>query len=138
MVDHGLVKRYFLQLYNRALTRAMDEQEAAVQEKEQVQEQPGEALRRSTFGEAMSGGFGSGGKKKGGKKFGSGGKKFGSGGKNFGSGGKKFGSGGTKFGSGLKGKVGAEQFRVLEHGTGVEPYGGGHKHKHHHHKHSHR
>ena len=115
-VDHGLVKKYFLQLYNSALAKAMQEQE----EQEKVegegeqgeQGEQGDPLRRSTFGQAFSSTM------KG---------KFGG-----------AGQGGQH--SGYKSTVELEEAPrggVQPYAGGVQAFGGGHKHKHHHHKHSH-
>ena len=109
VVDHSLVKKYFLEMYNKALRRAIMEQEAAAGEAKQ----PLDPLRRSSFnqafGSAMKGKFG-----------------------------KEQYTGYNRVEvdeleeQERRGGGGVQAFA-----GGVEPFGGGHKHKHHHHKHSH-
>ena len=107
VVDHSLVKKYFLEMYNKALRKAIMEQEAT-----SGKTQPSDPLRRSSFNQA----FGSAMKGKFGKE--------------------QYTGYNTveldRVEEQERGQGGVQAFA-----GGVEPFGGGHKHKHHHHKHSH-
>lgn len=129
VVDHRLVKKYFLEMYNEALKKAVKEQE----EMEKSGGQPrrdGEHLRRSTFSQ-MSKQFGEAIKESGAGAFGTDGHwgrlSFGGGG-----GDQYHGYDEDSSQDGDLGRIhGVAQY------NDIAPFGSGHKHKHHHHEHSH-
>ena len=114
VVDHSLVKKYFLEMYNVALKKATAEQEAIREKTAEIdkkEEEPVDANRRrsfngmtQTFGSPMKGKFG------------------------------KEQHVGYNYGETVEDHP---RSGVDAYATGVQPFGGGHKHKHHHHRHEH-